>query len=132
MRTSIRRGMYTSRSSPELEAKNRRRQRGSAALRAKPSPQQCSLEYPPMSAPKARTPSRKAKRCEGLEQLVFAAEDSGNRFVGEDVHDRLREQAAHAEDGHLLGLLALVDRDRVGDDDALDLVACVDLLERRV
>ena len=63
-----------------------------------------------------------------LEELVLAAEDRRDGVVGEDVHDRLGEQARDAEDGHVVGAPAEVDRDRVGDDDAVD-VGLADLLE---
>ena len=38
-----------------------------------------------------------------LEELVLAAEDRRNGVVGEDVHDRLGEEAGDAEDGEIVG-----------------------------
>ena len=68
---------------------------------------------------------------ETSEELILAAEDAADGLVGEDVHDRLGEQAGDAEHRHVVRLLAGIDRHRVGDDDPAD-VRLGDLLERLV
>src|SRR5215216_4827480 len=61
------------------------------------------------------TRTRSVPRPRPLEELVLAAEDRRDGVVGEDVHDRLREEAGHCEDRHVVRLRERVDGDRVGD-----------------
>ena len=64
-----------------------------------------------------------------VKELVLSSEDSADRLVGEDVHDRLGEQRRDAEHRHLRGLIARVDRHGVGDHDSLDVITLRDRRE---
>src|SRR3954447_24871394 len=60
-----------------------------------------------------------SRRADWSEELVLAAEDLGDRVVGENPADRVRQQVGAAQDADVVRR-ARPQRDRVGDDDLLE------------
>ena len=74
-----------------------------------------SLTRSPATAANGSDPRRRPANC-AARTTAFSAEDR-RTVVGEDVHDRLREQARDRQNGHVVRLQGRVDRHRIGYDD---------------